>query len=87
LLTTMATLAADPALAPTSRTRIGVVVPDSNAASRLALGGVLFTVSDALIVIRRLFVRSDRGRRIAEGGILASYAVAQLLLVEALSGQ
>jgi hypothetical protein len=43
---------------------------------------MLFTASDGLIVVRRLFIRGERGRAVAEGVILASYAAAQLLLVE-----
>nr|WP_300499498.1 lysoplasmalogenase [uncultured Rhodococcus sp.] len=73
-LATMATLAAAPAAAPDRGTR-----------RRLALGGILFTVSDGLIVWRRLFLHADAPRRYAEGAILATYAGAQLLLVEGLS--
>ncbi|NMN99143.1 lysoplasmalogenase [Antrihabitans stalactiti] len=48
------------------------------------VGALLFTGSDALIVVRRLFLRSERARAIAEGVILASYAAAQLFLVESM---
>jgi len=52
---------------------------------RLMIGGVLFTVSDALIVFRRLFLTEDRQRRTAEAIILSTYVAAQVLLVEALA--
>ena len=86
-LATMSTLAADPSLAPGTRRFCGLVVPGVDPRSRLALGGVLFTVSDALIVFRRLFLVSESHRRAAEGTILATYALAQLFLVEGLSRQ
>ena len=84
-LASMSTLAADPTLVPGARTAAGVVVPGADPASRIALGGVLFTVSDALIVARRLLLTTESHRRAAEGVILATYAVAQLFLVEGLS--
>lgn len=87
MLATMSTLAADPSLVPGATTRAGVVVPSSDPRSRLAIGGILFTVSDALIVVRRLFLRADSHRRLAEGTILATYAAAQLCLVEGLAGK
>lgn len=86
-LAAMSTLAADPALAPSSATCAGVVIPDADPRSRLAVGGILFTVSDALIVVRRLFLRSETTRRVTEGAILATYAAAQSLLVEGLLGE
>lgn len=52
---------------------------------RLIIGGVLFTVSDALIVFRRLYLTEDRRRRAAEAVILSTYVAAQVLLVEALA--
>lgn len=75
-LTTMSALAADPAAAPNTSVR-----------RMLTAGGILFTVSDGLIVWRRLFLDAERSRRRAEGAVLATYAVAQLLLVEGLSGK
>lgn len=86
-LATMSTFAADPILAPGSAAVAGVVVPGSDPRSRIALGGILFTVSDALIVFRRLQLRRESHRRIAEGIVLATYAAAQLLLVEGMSGE
>ncbi|WP_424809715.1 lysoplasmalogenase [Rhodococcus sp. 27YEA15] len=82
LLGTTSTLAADPGLAPSSRTTADLVVPNKDRRSWLGLGGVLFTASDGLIVVRRLFVRGAGPRAAVEGVILASYAGAQLLLVE-----
>ncbi|MCQ4118129.1 lysoplasmalogenase family protein [Rhodococcus tibetensis] len=81
-LATTSTLAADPSLAPGAGVVGGVVMPRSDRRSWLGLGGILFTASDGLIVVRRLFVRSERGRAASEGLILATYAAAQLLLVE-----
>lgn len=86
-LATMSTLAADPSLAPSATVKAGLVMPNSDPRSRIALGGVLFTVSDALIVFRRLLLHTDSHRRAAEGAILATYALAQLFLVEGLAGE
>ncbi|MGW0042973.1 lysoplasmalogenase [Rhodococcus sp. NPDC003348] len=85
VLGTTSTLSADPSLAPGARVVAGNVVPNADPRSRLGLGGLLFTGSDALIVVRRLFVRGTAGRRAAEGVILASYAAAQALLVEGMT--
>lgn len=82
MLGTTSTLSADPALAPKSKAVLDVVVPNKDRRSWLGLGGVLFTASDGLIVVRRLFIRGTAGRAAAEGVILASYAGAQLMLVE-----
>ncbi|WP_036506523.1 lysoplasmalogenase [Nocardia aobensis] len=79
-LGTAATLASDPALAPGSKVVAGTVVPGSDPRSRLALGALLFTLSDGLIVLRRLFARTSRSRRASEAVILATYAGAQYLL-------
>ena len=81
-LATTSTLAADPTLAPGAGVVASVAIPSVDRRSWLGLGGVLFTASDGLIVVRRLFVRRERGRAASEGLILASYAAAQLLLVE-----
>ncbi|MGN2635439.1 lysoplasmalogenase [Nocardia takedensis] len=81
-LGTAAVLASDPALAPEARTVAGLNLPDSSAHSRLGLGALLFTVSDGLIVLRRLFARGERARRISEGVILGTYAAAQYLLTD-----
>lgn len=81
-LASATSLAADPALAPAATVRAGLAVPDADPASRLGLGALLFTVSDALIVLRRLFVRRERDRRLVEGVILATYACAQFLLAD-----
>jgi hypothetical protein len=42
----------------------------------------LFTISDGLIVPRRLFARGERARRVTEGVILSTYAAAQYLLAD-----
>lgn len=85
VLGTTSTLSADPALAPGARVVAGTVLPNVDPRSRLGLGGLLFTGSDALIVVRRLFVRGNTGRRVTEGVVLASYAAAQALLVEGMT--
>ncbi|QBJ98610.1 lysoplasmalogenase [Rhodococcus sp. ABRD24] len=83
LLGTTATLAADPALAPGAADIAGLPMPNRrDRRSWLGLGGLLFTGSDGLIVMRKLFLRGEKPRAAAEGVILASYAAAQLLLVE-----
>ena len=76
------TLASDPALAPESRAVGGFVVPDRDPRSRLALGALLFTVSDALILVRRALLTGETARRATEGIVLATYAGAQVLLIE-----
>ncbi len=81
-LGTATSLASDPGLVSGAKIVAGLVVPSSDPRSGLALGALLFTTSDGLIVFRRLFVRGEAGRRVAEGAILATYAAAQLLLVE-----
>lgn len=79
-LGTATTLAADPTLAPGAQVVAGTVVPGRDPRSRLALGALLFTVSDGLIVLRRLFARTDRTRRTTEAVILATYCGAQYFL-------
>ncbi|WP_040784513.1 lysoplasmalogenase [Nocardia pneumoniae] len=81
-LGTAAVLASDPALAPAAKNLAGVNVPGADPRSRLGLGALLFTVSDGLIVLRRLFARGERSRRMTEGVILATYAAAQYLLAD-----
>lgn len=81
-LGTAATLASDPGLAPGGKTIAGVTVPGADPRSRLGVGAQLFTLSDGLIVVRRIFVRNERARRITEGIILATYAAAQYLLAD-----
>lgn len=81
-LGTAAVLASDPALAPDAKTVAGVNVPNADPRSRLGLGALLFTVSDGLIVLRRLFARGARSRRVIEGVILATYGAAQCLLAD-----
>ncbi|NLV79849.1 MAG: lysoplasmalogenase [Rhodococcus sp.] len=82
LLATTATLAADPSLVPDARTVAGTVVPGADRRSWLAVGGLVFTASDGTIVLRRALLTNPRARAAAEGFVLATYALAQLLLVE-----
>ncbi|MGY4098390.1 lysoplasmalogenase [Nocardia sp. R16R-3T] len=77
-----AVLASDPGLAPGAKKLAGLNIPSTDPRSRLGLGALLFTVSDGLIVLRRLFARSEHSRRVTEGIILATYAAAQYLLVD-----
>ncbi|MGW4530656.1 lysoplasmalogenase [Nocardia sp. NPDC004340] len=81
-LGTAATLASDPELARDAKNIAGVNVPNADPRSRLGLGALLFTVSDGLIVLRRIFARGDKSRRITEGVILGTYAAAQYLLAD-----
>ncbi|WP_405160155.1 lysoplasmalogenase [Nocardia sp. NBC_01499] len=81
-LGTAGVLASDPALAPGAKNIAGVNIPNADPHSRLGLGALLFTISDGLIVLRRLFARGERARRIAEGVILTTYAAAQFLLAD-----
>jgi uncharacterized membrane protein YhhN len=81
-LGTAAVLASDPDLAPGSETVAGMALPSADPRSRLGLGALLFTVSDGLIVVRRLFAKTSRSRRIGEGVILGTYAAAQYLLTD-----
>lgn len=45
------------------------------------LGGLLFTLSDATILVRRSALTDERARRAAEAFVLTTYAAAQYLLV------
>ncbi|WP_068278729.1 lysoplasmalogenase [Aldersonia kunmingensis] len=81
-LGTATTLASDPELVPGAPTVGGLVVPRGRPATGLGLGALLFTVSDALIVVRRVLLKGSTSRRLAEAAILSSYAAAQGLLVE-----
>ncbi|WP_324192549.1 lysoplasmalogenase [Nocardia transvalensis] len=81
-LGTAAVLASDPQLAPEAKTVAGMNIPARSPRSRLGLGALLFTVSDGLIVLRRLFARTARSRRVSEGVILSTYAAAQYLLTD-----
>lgn len=83
-LGTAATLASDPALAPDAKNIAGLNIPNADPRSRLGIGALLFTVSDGLIVLRRIFANDDRTRRVTEGVILATYVAAQYLLTDAL---
>lgn len=54
---------------------------------RLAVGGVVFLASDGLVTLRRCILRDARTRALSEGMILATYALAQVLLVEGMIAQ
>lgn len=82
LLATTATLAADPAVAPGATTVAGVAVPAADRRTWLAAGGLAFTASDGTIVVRRALLKDPRARAVAEGFVLATYALAQLSMVE-----
>ncbi|MFQ6227686.1 lysoplasmalogenase [Nocardia sp. NPDC002869] len=77
-----AVLASDPALAADADNVAGVNIPNADPRSRLGVGALLFTVSDGLIVLRRLFARGERARRVLEAVILATYGAAQFLLAD-----
>ncbi|QLY30791.1 lysoplasmalogenase [Nocardia huaxiensis] len=81
-LGTAATLASDPGLAPSAKNVGGLNIPNADAKSRLGVGALLFTLSDGLIVLRRIFAHSPRSRRVTEGVILGTYAAAQYLLAD-----
>ncbi|MEU6584594.1 lysoplasmalogenase [Nocardia sp. NPDC046763] len=81
-LGTAATLASDPELAPDAKNFAGVNIPNADPRSRLGVGALLFTLSDGLIVLRRIFARGEKSRRISEGVILGTYAAAQYLLAD-----
>ncbi|MFI7001459.1 lysoplasmalogenase [Nocardia sp. NPDC050175] len=81
-LGTAGVLASDPALAPGAKSIAGVNIPNADPRSRLGLGALLFTVSDGLIVLRRLFAHTERTRSLAEAVILTTYAAAQFLLAD-----
>ncbi|MDK8701098.1 lysoplasmalogenase [Corynebacterium pseudodiphtheriticum] len=55
-----------------------------NKNSRFAAGSVLFLVSDALILLRRMYLQRNLPRAIAEVGVMSTYTVAQRLLVDGL---
>lgn len=81
-LGTAATLASDPDLAPGAKNVAGLNIPGAHPRTRLGVGALLFTVSDGLIVLRKIFARTPRSRRVTEGVILGTYATAQYLLAD-----
>lgn len=81
-LATAGVLASDPELAPEAAIIGGLNVPDADPRSRLALGSLLFTLSDGLIILRRVFARSTGARRATEAVVLGTYAAAQYLLTD-----
>ncbi|MBF6175473.1 lysoplasmalogenase [Nocardia blacklockiae] len=81
-LGTAAVLASDPALAPGAKNVAGLNLPSRDPRSRLGVAALLFTASDGLIVLRRLFARTPRSRRLTEAVILTTYATAQYFLAD-----
>lgn len=78
-----ATLAADPDLVPGAPQAAGIVRPRADdERTWIGAGGMLFTASDAVIVGRRMFLRNDTARRLAEGFVIAAYGTAHLMLME-----
>lgn len=82
-LGTTATFALDPDLAPGARQVGGIVIPTrTDARTWLGAGALAFTASDASIMGRRMFIKGDTGKRLAEGFVIATYAAAHVMLVE-----
>lgn len=82
-LGTTAAFASDPGLTPGARQVAGVVVPTrEDPRTWLGVGGLVFSVSDASIMARRMFLKGDTGRRLAEGLVIATYAAAHVMLIE-----
>ena len=76
-------LASDPGLVPGARQAAGIPVPDrSDPRTWLAAGGLAFSVSDGSIVMRRMFLKGETSRRLAEGLVVATYAAAHVMLIE-----
>ncbi len=57
---------------------------DSRLPGRLEIGGLSFLASDGTILHRRIFLSEERPRAAAEAFVLASYCLAQRLLVDGL---
>ncbi len=54
---------------------------------KLEIGGLSFLASDGTILHRRIFLREERPRAAAEAFVLASYCLAQRLLVDGLDAE
>ena len=52
--------------------------------TRFAAGSMLFLVSDALILLRRMYLQRRFPRAVAEIGVMSTYTLAQRLLVDGL---
>ena len=59
--------------------------PDNSRRRGLELGGLLFLISDGVLLHRRVFLKGDTPRAIGEGVVLSTYSLSQLLLVDGLS--
>lgn len=80
-----AAIASDPELVPGARQVAGIPVPErSDPRTWLAAGGLVFSVSDASIVLRRIFLNGETSKRLAEGLVIATYAAAHVMLIEGL---
>lgn len=77
LLTAMSTIVADPAIVPDD-------APSGDPRRGLELGGLSFIASDGTILHRRTFFKNKPAGSAAEAFVLASYALAQMLLVDGL---
>lgn len=83
LLSTMAATVADPALVP--RPDLDQDTGErSDPARLLSAGGILFMASDATLINRRFLLYGAVPRAIAEAAVLATYFVAQMLLLDGL---
>lgn len=76
-LTAMSTVMASPSLVPAD-------APAGDPRRGLELGGLSFVASDGTILHRRTFFKNTDAGNSAEAFVLASYALAQMLLVDGL---
>ncbi len=76
-LTAMSTVMASPSLIPAE-------TPADDPRRGLELGGLSFVASDGMILHRRTFFKDTAAGSAAEAFVLASYALAQMLLVDGL---
>lgn len=77
MLATMSTIVADPAIIPED-------APSGDPRRGLELGGLSFIASDGTILHRRTFFKDKPAGAVAEAFVLASYALAQMLLIDGL---
>lgn len=77
MLSMMSTVVADPTIVPDD-------APSGDPRRGLALGGLSFIASDGTILHRRTFFKDRPAGSGAEAFVLASYALAQMLLVDGL---
>lgn len=72
-LSVMAATAADPYLSSGTR---------GDPTRRLATGGILFMLSDAILMNRRYLLRGNLARAMSEATVLSTYFVAQMFLLD-----